>query len=233
MEFSEVIKARRSFRKFKSQSFPDSAVEVALSDAILAPNSSNTQTWDFHWIKSSASIKAKIVNACLNQSAAKTANHLIVVTANSNLWKRSNQPLIKWAEDSNAHSSVLIYYKKLIPIFYRSGFLNFFAPLKWLISLIVGSFRPMMRVPFTIGDNQEVAIKSAALACENLALSIVNQGGGTCMMEGFDEWPIRSALSLRWSDRVVMVIAIGYPDETGLWGPQFRLPKQEVIHIHS
>lgn len=227
----QVVQKRRSYRKFTSVPFPDEAVKAAISAAVIAPNSSNTQTWDFHWVKSE-SVKAKVTTACLSQSAARHASHLIVVTANPSKWKRSQGPLVKWAEDSKAHPAVLTYYKRLVPFVYRTGPFNFYAPFKVALSLLVGLFRPIMRGPFTRRDHEEVAIKSAALACENFVLAVVDQGGATCMMEGFDEWRVKKALSLKFSDRVVMVIAVGYPDDGGLWGSQFRLPLDQVLHVH-
>ncbi len=230
MDFFEAVQRRRSVRKFKPELFPDAHVRQALTAATKAPNSSNTQTWDFYWVKN-PDIKKKMVSACLSQSAARTAAHLVVVTANPKNWRRSQKPLVEWAKTSKAHPRVVEYYEKLVPLMYTAGILSVFAPLKWLIFFVIGLFRPIMRGPATRRDIQEVAIKSAALACENFVLAISALGGATCMMEGFDEWRVRRALGLSYSTRVVMVIGVGYPDEAGIWGPQFRLPEAEVVHV--
>ncbi len=232
MEFFETVKKRRSVRQFKSELFPDELVKTALEAAVLAPNSSNTQTWDFHWIKNSE-LRAQVVNACMNQAAARTSTQLVVVTANPEHWRRSQKPLVIWVTRVSAPKQVIQYYEKMIPYTYRSGFLNIMAPFKFLITLAIGLFRPMMRGPLTLGGIQEVAIKSAALACENFVLAITAQGGATCMMEGFDEWRLKRALRLRRSARVVMVLGIGYESERGTWGPQFRLPLEEVVHVYD
>lgn len=229
MEFEEVIKKRRSIRRFKPDHFPDEQIKKALEFAILAPNSSNTQTWDFHWIKS-PNKKNIVVEACLNQSAARTASHLIVVTANPSHWRRSQKPLIDWVKSVNAPKPIVFYYERLVPFTYRSGLFNFLAPLKWLIYNIVGLFRPMARVPVTSRDISEVAVKSAALACENFVLGITSLGGATCMMEGFDHVRLKRALKLSRSTKVVMVIGVGHEAEKGTWGPQFRLPIEQVVH---
>lgn len=230
MDFFEAVKKRRSVRHFTSESVPDRVVELALDTALLAPNSSNTQTWNFYWVKSPDK-KAKLVQACLSQSAASKAQHLVVITADPALWRRSQASLIEWAQNSKAPKGVEDYYKKLIPFMYRWGFFNSLAPLKWLLSFSVGLFRPMMRGPHTRRDLQEVAIKSAALAAENFVLAISAQGYASCMMEGFDEYRVRSLLNLRSSERVVMVVSVGKESERGTWGPQYRLPKSEVIKI--
>ncbi len=230
MEFFEVINRRRSVRDYTEEVVPDLVIEKALEAAILAPNSSNTQTWNFYWVKSNEA-KAKLIEACLSQSAARKANQLIVVTADPALWRRSQKPLIEWATSTNARKSVKLYYEKLIPFIYRWGYFNSLAPIKFLLANTVGLFRPMARGPYSRRDSQEVAIKSAALAAENFALAIAAQEFDTCMMEGFDEVRLRCLLKLKCSERVVMVISVGRQDPKGIWGPRFRLPKEQVIKI--
>ncbi|MGZ3690415.1 MAG: nitroreductase family protein [Pseudobdellovibrio sp.] len=231
MLFDEVVAKRRSIRRFTAQKFEDEKIEKALKQALLAPNSSNVQNWDFHWVKSEDK-KSKLVEACLSQSAARTASQLIVATVEVGKWRRSQKPLIDWVRSVNAPKQVILYYEKLIPALYMTGYFNIFSPFKWLIYNITGLFRPITRGPVTNRDLQEVAIKSSALACENFVLAITAQGGSTCMMEGFDEVRVRKLLKLSCQTRVVMVIAVGYESEKGTWGPQFRLPYEQVVHIY-
>jgi nitroreductase len=230
MDYFEAVSKRRSIRKYTDEKVPDDIIEKAFDAAILAPNSSNTQTWDFFWVKTESQ-KIKLIEACLNQSAARTAQQLIVITANPTQWKRSQKPLIHWVESVNAPKVVQLYYKKLIPITYRWGFLNSWGYLKGFIFFITGLFRPVTRGPNTLNELRMVAIKSAALAAENFVLAISAQGFSTCMMEGFDECRVKRLLKLPRAARVVMVISVGRESERGTWGPQFRLPKSDVVHI--
>jgi nitroreductase len=229
MEFFEAVRARRSIRKFKPDPVPAEVIRKALEAAVLAPNSSNMQTWDFYWARS-AEKKARLQEYCLSQSAARTAGELVVVVADPTLWKRSNPEMIKFVESVNAPKPVVFYYKKLIPATYRWGFLNFMAPIKWAMMTLPGLVRPMTRGPHSKRDIQEVSIKSAALAAENFVLACAAQGYATCMMEGFDEWRVKRLLGLGSSARVVMVIAVGLEGERGTWGPQFRIPLEQVVH---
>ena len=231
MDFFEAVKKRRSVRNYSDEKVPEAIIHKALEAAILAPNSSNTQTWDFHWVKNQDK-KIKLVEACLSQFAAKTASDLIVVTANSHLWKRSQKPLLDWAISTKAPKPVQDYYEKMIPLMYRYGFLNSIGYIKFLIIFFVGLFRPMPRGPNLKRDLQEVAIKSAALASENLMLAISAQNYDSCPMEGFDEIRVRRLLNLNRHYKVVMVIAIGKGTEQGTWGPQMRLPFNDVVHIY-
>lgn len=229
MDFFEAIQLRRSVRQYSSKTVDESIIQKSFEAAVRAPNSSNLQTWNFYWVKSTEK-KSLLVKASLDQSAARTAAELVVVSADPKLWLRSQKPLLKWALDANAPKPVHDYYQKLIPVTYRWGFLNCWAPLKWLVAQAIGLFRPFMKGPFTRRDLQEVAIKSAALASENFVLSLAAQGVSSCMMEGFDESRIKKILNLKSSARIVMVIAIGYAADRGTWGPQWRLPLKEVVH---
>ncbi len=231
MDFFDAVKKRRSIRRFKTEVFPDEVIEKAFEAAVLAPNSSNTQTWDFHWVKTEEK-KKKLIYACMDQSAARTASHLIVATIGTNKWKRSQLPLVGWVQSITAPKKVILYYEKLLPFIYTVGFFNILAPLRWLFFNITNIFKPIMRGPCTNRDLQEIAIKSSALACENFVLAISAQGGATCMMEGFDEWRVKRLLNLGWNERVVMVIGVGYESERGTWGPQFRLPISAIVHRH-
>lgn len=224
-----VLRRRRSIRKFTSEPVPETVIERAVDAALLAPNSSNTQTWDFYWVKSE-STRQKLIEGCLSQSAARTANQLVVVTADPKKWRRSQKRLLEYAKDVKAPRPVILYYEKLIPLVYQWGFLNTLGLFKWITSNIIGLFRPMMRGPNTKRDLQEVSIKSAALGAENFVLAISAQGYATCMMEGFDECRVKRLLKLPLSARVVMVIGIGREAERGTWGPRYRIPKEEVFH---
>ncbi len=230
MDFFEAVRARRSIRRFREEAVPEGVVQKALEAAVLAPNSSNMQTWDFYWVRT-ADRKAKLVEYCFGQSAARTAAELVVVTADPRLWRRSNPEMIQFVESVNAPKPVLFYYKKLIPVTYRWGFLNSLLPIKWLLATATGLFRPITRGPFSKRDLQEVAIKSAALAAENFVLAISAQGYSTCMMEGFDESRVKRLLGLSGASRVVMVIAVGREGERGTWGPQMRIANEKVIHL--
>ena len=229
MEFFDAVRARRSIRRFLAEPVPEEVVEQALDAAILAPNSSNMQTWDFHWVRSPEA-KARLVPLCLGQSAARTASDLVVFVADPATWRRSLPDVQGWVRDVGAPAPVKVYYDKLVPFTYRWGFLNALAPLKWLVSFLPGLFRPMPRGPHTRRDSQEVAIKSTALAAENFVLALSAQGYDSCMMEGFDEWRVKRFLKLPSSARVVMIVAVGKAAPKGTWGSQFRMGRSKVVH---
>jgi len=226
LEFYEAIRKRRSIRNYTDQPVPDQVIHRALDAALLAPNSSNLQTWGFYWVRS-AEKKQKLVEACLSQRAARTAKELVVITAEPRRWNQNRRKMIAELERARAPSFMFPYYQKLIPWTY--GF-QLFAPIKWGILNLVGLFRPMVRRPWSFRDRAEVSIKSAALACENFMLAITAEGFGTCPMEGFDDSRVKRLLGLGFSDRVVMVISVGAPETSrGIWGDQIRFPRDWFV----
>lgn len=223
MEFFEALRARRSVRKYTAKPVPAEVIEKAIDAALIAPNSSNMQTWEFYWVKSPQKREALNV-ACLGQSAARTAPEIMVACVNRKNWKRSQQAIL--ASMPNPPAQVLSYYGKLIPFLYGMTWL---APVKWLLFNAVGLFKPMTRKPYDVQGINETCVKSCALACENFMLAIAAQGFDTCPMEGFDEVRVKRLLGLPCSARVVMVMSIGERDPAGIWGPQLRLPRELVF----
>jgi nitroreductase len=226
MEFFEAVKSRRSIRAYTDETVPESVVERALDAALLAPNSSNMQTWGFYWVRSPRE-KSLLIQACMNQGAARTAQELVVVVAEPRRWKENRQEMLRILNENQAPKFALDYYSKLIPFTYG---LRWLAPLKWLLFCVAGWFRPMVRRPWSGRDVEEVSIKSAALASENFMLAVTAQGYSTCPMEGFDEVRVRRLLGLSRSDRVVMVISVGKENAArGVWGPQIRFSREKFI----
>jgi nitroreductase len=227
--FHAVVDHRRSIRRYTSTPVPREVMMQAFADAVLAPNSSNAQTWDFYWVKKEPT-RQKLVEACLNQSAARTAQELVVVVGSPRRWQRSQPRLATWVADISAPKQVVLYYQRLLPAMYRWGLFNTLGIAKHIAFWCTGLVRPIMRGPTTKASVQEVCVKSAALAAENFVLSIAAHGFSTCMMEGMDEHRIRRMLGLPRSDRVVMVISVGEAAERGTWGPRYRIPLEEVVH---
>ncbi|MEY3425684.1 MAG: hypothetical protein RL679_1042, partial [Bacteroidota bacterium] len=90
-EFQAIIEHRRSNRTFDPAiAIPEEVIKHSLERAILSPNSSNMQLWEFYWIHSEEE-KQKFIPLCLNQSAAKTAKEMVVFVTRKDLWKKRAQ----------------------------------------------------------------------------------------------------------------------------------------------
>ena len=70
-KFFEAIEKRRSIRKYSDKKVPAEVMNKAIDAALLAPNSSNMQTWQFHWVRTEA--KKKIIGKSLFRS--RCSNH--------------------------------------------------------------------------------------------------------------------------------------------------------------
>ena len=78
MDFSEVIKTRRSIRTYKKQDLPQETVEKLLEAARWAPSAGNVQPWEFV-VASSLHVKRNISLAAYSQRALEEASIVIVV----------------------------------------------------------------------------------------------------------------------------------------------------------
>jgi nitroreductase len=126
-------------------------IERALDAALIAPNSSNMQTWRIFWVRDPGK-KAALVEACLSQGAAKTAQELLVFTADGSQWRRSQKYLLDSIKD-NPRKDLHDYYGKLIPVIYGYQWLS---PLKWVLFHLIGLFKPMVRAD---SSRRETAVK--------------------------------------------------------------------------
>ncbi len=228
-EFEAVVRARRSIRKFKSEAVPDNVIQKALDLALIAPNSSNLQSWEFYWVKT-PELRVKLNTAFLSQPAVQTAPALIVAVARTRTWDRNRNLMLEYFEkQSNVPKAAVDYYKKLVPMVYNNGFFGIWGLLKSFLVALVGVARPVPREPFSQSALQTWAAKSCALACENLMLALTAQGYDSCPMEGMDSRRVSKALKLPRDAIVVMGLAIGKRADGGLYGPQIRFDSKLFI----
>ena len=235
---SEAIAYRRSVRVYKNKSIDSEKVKQCLVNASLAPTSSNLQLWEFYHITNEV-ISSKIAEACLNQSAAKSAQQLVVVVVRKDLWRKrakANIEFLKKIYDKEGLTDselkrkkmAINYYGKLIPTIYNDffGILGF---IKFIIFQIIGFFKPVYRQT-RLSDMRIVAHKSAGLAAENFMISMSAIGYDTCPMEGSDTLRIKQILKLPRHGEINMVISCGIRELKGIYGPRFRIPFDEVYY---
>lgn len=234
-QFQSIIERRRSNRKFDPNVIvPDDVIKRSLEKAILSPNSSNMQLWEFYIVKSDEK-KKKFVSYCLDQSAARTAQQFVVFVTRQDLWRKRakwNMERIKESADGNQENLLikrgLDYYGKLMPITYFNDWLGIAGCVRWVISTVVGLFRPMMRFGGK-ADQRVMVHKSCALAAQTFMLAIAAEDFDTCPMEGFDKVRVKRELNLPWNAEVNMIIAVGKGTDKGIWGKRFRVPYNEVV----
>lgn len=230
-EFEKVVRSRRSVRVFKKTEIPDSVLQKIMDLTLLAPNTSNLQTWKFICVKNSE-VKAKLAEACMSQNAAKTADVLVVCVAQPYKWKQNSKQMIELLKaNPQTPKMALDYYGKLIPIMYTLDPLGILTLLKTLLIPLIGIFKTVPRGPYGYRQIREWSVKSCALACENLMLSFRAAGFDSCPMEGFDEARVKKAVGLSCCDHVVMVVGAGERAETGVYGPQIRFAREQFLEF--
>lgn len=236
-EFQRIIEYRRSNRKFDANTpVPNEVIQTSIERAILSPNSSNMQLWEFHWIQSKEMLET-FVPLCLGQSAAQTAQHMVVFVTRKDKWKsraKWNLDMVKASivgEPDKAQKMGLNYYGKVMPLLYSNDPFGFMSLLRRSISFFAGLTKPFFRTGGSA--NQRVGVhKSCALAAQTFMLSIAAEGFHTCPMEGFDEKRVKKALNLPRGAEINMIISVGLGTEPGIWGPRMRVPNEEVIFTY-
>ncbi len=233
LRFFEAVEARRSVRIFDQESeFDHDIVRHCLEAAILSPNSSNLQLYQFVRVPESSPLKDPLAQLCMRQKAATTARELVVIITRRDLWKsraKANYDFILNSQQNQTENKVKQagnYYKNLIPKLF--GKYPGWSILKKLIAWWVGMRRPMVR---EVGET-EVRIsvhKSAALASMTFMLGMKAAGYDTCPMEGFDSKRVKKLLDLPDAAEICMIIGCGKGLPEGIYGPRFRVPSSELI----
>lgn len=226
--FTEVVESRRSIRKFDAQPVPEDVVRECLRLAMLAPNSSNLQPWTFYWVRDDAK-KRQLAEICLRQQAARTAGELIAIVARRGTWRQhARESLAQWP-GGNPPKIVRTYYETIAPLMYTQGLLGELGLLKRLIATVAGWFRPVPRGPASRADMRVWAVKSTALAAENLMLAFRAHGYDTCPMEGFDDLRARRLLKIPRDGEITMILGVGKAAPGGIYQDQFRFPDERFI----
>jgi nitroreductase len=228
--FATIVESRRSVRRFADEPIPDAIVERCLDMALLAPTSSNLQCWEFYRVVDPAKKRA-LVEACLGQPAAATAAELIVAVARVDTWEQNTRDVKHILENDvwEWPKSMHAYYRVITRIAYGNGPLGLMGPVKKALITAIGLTRPVPRGPTSRAEVVTWAVKTSALACENLILAFRAAGYDTCAMEGMDEQRIRGILGLNRDAVITMVIGAGRRRPGGIYGPRIRLPRERFI----
>tara|TARA_B110000285_G_C15124665_1_gene619409 strand:- start:1274 stop:2053 length:780 start_codon:yes stop_codon:yes gene_type:complete len=230
--FYDVLESRRSVRVYSKAPVPEETMRRCLEAALKAPTSSNLQTWELHWVRSPEK-KQLLVDACLGQPAAATAQELVVFVARPDLWKRNNGWMLDHLKASpNTPGKALQYFNKITRIVYNQGPWSVYRPFKWVWFSIRGIKKPTPREPIHAGQMQTWAHKTTALAAQNFMLAVRAEGFDSCPMEGLDSQRVKRLLGLPRAAGITMAVSVGQRAEGGVYGPRFRFDSAHFIHEH-
>jgi nitroreductase len=236
MTFQEIVNYRRSVRHYKDSPIDAEKVKNCLELAVLAPNSSNMQLWEFYHIVNPEMLK-KLSVACLDQTAATTAQQMVVFVTRQDLFQKRRGEMMALETQNVLKNSPVerqekrikrweMYYGKVIPFLYARlfGILGIFRK---IVVNIVGLFRPIT-YQVSESDVRVVVHKTCALAAQTFMLAMANEGYDTCPMEGFDSRRVKNMLNLPMGAEINMVISCGIREKGGVWGDRMRIPFDEV-----
>ena len=229
-EFIKVVESRRSVRIYDNSQVKEEDMLKCLELSLLSANSSNLQPWEFYWVKD-LDKKQQLIDYCLGQPAAATAQELVVCVARPDNWKVNTQLMLDMFKEKELPKAVSTYYKKIVPLAYNQGFLGLFGLIKKISTFFIGLKRAIPREPTSFNDMKIWAHKSTALACQTLMLSLRAFGYDSCPMEGIDSRKIKKLLKLPKKAQICMVISAGKRAENGVYGKRFRLEKERFIKI--
>ncbi len=235
--FNALVHSRRSVRKYDQTSeFDHTAVARSLELAILSPNSSNMQLWEFHRVINNKQ-RNELANICMGQNAAKTANELVAFVITPYKWKaraQMNATQIRQAfngrEDATAKRA-LKYYEKLIPFVYNNDRFGLFGLGRKILSHCIGFRKPMVR-EVSKNDLRVCLHKSSSLAAMTFMMGMRAEGYDTCPMEGFDSKRAKKLLGLPKEAEITMIISCGKRIEEGIYSDRHRVDSQDVIISH-
>lgn len=227
--FTHVVETRRSVRRFTDTAIPDAVLDDCLRLAMLAPNSSNLQPWEFYVIDSDD--KRKRANQlCMNQNAARTANRLLAIVARTDNWHEHAQQILDEYPIKPVPKKVQDYYTKVVTLDLLRGPASILGPVKWGLTQAVRRFKGPMKSPYySYDDVKNWACINTALAAENLMLAFTAHGFDSCPMMGFDEPAMKQLLGLGDKQHIIMMIGAGERAEKGIYHEQFRFAAEQFV----
>lgn len=99
MDFYEVVKKRKSVRKYKPDRIPDDVLNRILDSGRLAPSAKNYQPWHFIVIRN-PDMKQKVAEACRDQFFIAEADAIICGCALEKIaWGRMGNYMASWPHD--------------------------------------------------------------------------------------------------------------------------------------
>ncbi len=193
MEFNDVIKSRRSIRKFKSDPIPDSYIKEILEAGRIAPSASNLQSTRYVVIKSEEArekmnectlpfvTKAPVIIACCTDTDA-------FLTAA----ERSRELMNAGAFKDNDED------KEKINSYRKTNTLNKETAKAYLW-------------------------ENAGIAVDHMTLKAVDLGLGSCWIGIVDREKAKKVLELEDRYDIVALLPIGYPDQNPAPRPRLSM----------
>jgi nitroreductase len=211
-ELGELVKTRRSIRKFQDKAVPEEILLKALELATWAPNGGNQQAWRF-WIVTNKEMIQKMGDA------VKAKTELMAS------WPQARQfgeTVARWRQTSDFFRGAPVCIAVLM---------GKYSSIADQILRARGETDPTAREIRSYRETGKSSLQSAAAAITYICLFLHYFGLGTTWMAGplQAKKEIEELLNVPPEWDFVGLIPVGYPDEI----PELRLrkPIQEVIRF--
>jgi nitroreductase len=233
-EVLNAILGRRAVKVFEPVEICEAVREQLLDAARHAPSSFNMQPYRLYWV-GSADGRRTVSQLCLGQRPAATASALVVAVADIGSLRSTADLQVEWMRATDTAPEKVRDYERTARIgriVFAPGPFDSFGALKWLLFRLINACRTMGLPPTSRQDLFKWAVKSTALACENLMIAAEALGLNTCPMEGFDGRRLGEFLGLspRYHE-IVLVIAIGRKSVAHPAPPQWRRPLDTTVTV--
>jgi nitroreductase len=201
MDLIEAVKARKSIRGFKPDPVPKEILQEILETAIRAPSANNTQPWEFVVLTGVALDDVRRANLKAFEKRTKFDPGIPL-------------PSVKWGEPYRGRQLELG-----IALFRLLGIPkdDFPAKVAWAEKGLRFFDAPAAILICVDDSNQDtVYIFDIGAVAQTIALVSLHYGLGTCIQRHVTNYQeaTRRAAGLPASKRIIIAVAIGYPDET-------------------
>jgi nitroreductase len=199
MDVIEAVKKRKSIRGYKPDPVPKEVLEQILELASHAPSAMNTQPWEFIVLTGEVLENVRRSNIeLLNSGAPPTPEHVVAGWPRESIYRQRQVDLAKQLfqlmdiprEDKEKRAKWL-----------ERGFRYFDAPAAIILSAdrCLGESGPLLDIGAVI---------------QTICLAALHFGLGTCIEDQGTMYPevLRKYAHIPESKRIVIAIAIGYPD---------------------
>lgn len=200
MDIMEAIHRRKSIRGFKTDPVSKDVLTRILEAGVRAPSAMNTQPWEFVVVTGDVlnGLREAIVEK-LNRNEPMHPDHEVVSWSNESIY-RTRQ--IALAKKIFQVMDIPREDKKKRAAWMERGFRFFDAPAA--IVLLTDK---------SLSDTGPLLDLGAAM--QNICLAALHFGLGTCVEDQGVLYPkvLREVLQIPDSKKIIIAIAIGYPDE--------------------
>jgi len=199
MDIIEAVKKRKSIRGYKPDPVPKEVLEQILELASHAPSAMNTQPWEFIVLTGDVLENVRRSNVeLLNSGALPNPEHVVVSWPRESIYRQRQVNLAKQLfqlmdiprEDKEKRANWL-----------ERGFRYFDAPAAIILSTdrCLSESGPLLDIGALI---------------QTICLTALYFGLGTCIEDQGTMYPnvLRKYARIPESKRIIMAIAIGYPD---------------------